>query len=196
MFEEINSIFWIDIKNIGEGRDTTLTKLFQHVAHLGIPIKDNGDFTNIISVNLEDENIKVKDWYGWTQLLGIEKYINQKSTVSKISIKDSGECLQPNESVLYVDNNYLLPIFSEESIKRPSRGFHGEVIYKSTLKLAKNIGSDDMMRFSKKPEQFCHLINGCAVGASVFYKIRTRSGMFNCSNFHVMDNYRIETETE
>lgn len=186
MFEESNKVFWIDITNCDDARMTTISELYQHVSHLGIL----DEFSKYIYVDLSSENIKIRDWYGWTQLLDLEKHIIENGIISEISVNDMKI---PHPFKLYVDHDCHLSVFPKHNVQHPSKGFHGEVIFHPVVKKVEDITDDDTMRVYGRGEQFSHVkCETSSHGPCVVYKIRTKSGMFNCSNFYVMDNYFLE----
>lgn len=135
-------------------------------------------------INLNNDNIKVHDLYGWTKVEYLKKrYISTNEWVKMI-----------------IDEIRISVTMTADSIIAayqpgdPVRGFHGEIKYPYKIRNVNMISAEDMIRITNKPsvdnhDMFFHPIVIQAFHKPEYaYDIYTKSGFYNAGEFHMFCN--------
>ena len=187
MYHGNSWIQWADINSTKVIEDN-INILFQQYSMKAI--EDKLDPENpqlkIFTIDFNDENVKIKDHYGWTQLLLLRKFeINEPILWHTI------KCA--NRVGLFA-NKTKIPVF--RGFNDYVIGFHGDIRYKYDL-----VDFIDIMRSnSKLSNGYIRLINGIKEFKEIefceefeelntcesfsYFDISTKSKTFNCSGIY------------
>lgn len=184
MVHPLTQVQYIDIKN-GQPRYKNINELYQEYSYKVTNISNN-----ISEIDFTNENVKITELFGWTQLLNIRKIIYD-NPINWVEIKAANK---------FIDVSYdeLIPIYKiDDSII----GFHGEVKYKYNLKHYHEIINDDYIRIYRGKDnnnQFIEFtlpeINNTSSNISYGYEIITKSRFFNGNDIHLYSSDIFITE--
>lgn len=176
-------VHWADIDNTEAVKDS-LSALFQRFCVKAI--NDNNppekNIIRISEINFTDKNVKLKDWFGWTQLHKVIKVETRSKVIwDLVKVANREILLAPKTKILV----YKDP--SEYTV-----GFHGETKYHSEIKNRKDLMPGEYIRirngispegeeieFSKDISVIDTKLGNC------YYVIITRSGRFNANDIYM-----------
>lgn len=166
--------------------EKSIRDLFTDYAFYEIPISKDIFEIDLIAFGIK---VKIPDLYGWTDVMKITKYTEEKNLVT----------LRSNNRSVIVNEQDLFPVY-DKSIN-PVYGFHGEIKYSYTL-----------MQIAKMVESNCHKDGACRIindnnidefydinlspagKCNEMYEIITRSRFFNCNGIHLFADDHITLE--
>lgn len=183
MIHSNTKIQWMDI-NDQEFGNSPVSKFFQRYS---VKAKRISDDEEVITFDKSD-NVKVKDWTGWTEVQAIHKIKN---------IDGIWRIIRVGERSLIVSNDATIPVYSSTMIV----GFHGENKYLYIVKEVKDLaeghvirildqsaeatGKDGLVHVELDPKH--HQDDNTTYG----FEIITRSKFFNANKFHMYGSYVI-----
>lgn len=169
--------------------ETSIDDLYKKYIENAIQVNSDECISKIDFTN--NHNIKISDWYGWSQLLCIKRVKVDKWIELIVNQKQ----LQYS---LILGEGMLVPSYNPYN---SSRGFHGEIKYPYELKAVESFTERDILRAWKLVDfkdrsdstdeaEFWHPTfiyphksdNNCG------YIIHTKSGFVNVNKFHLYTN--------
>ncbi len=173
MYHPDTIVHWLDIDKEYVGEDT-ISSMFQYFALLANVNSNRNEvlFKNPNNTSY-DFNVKLKDWYGWTNVISI----------SKTEIPITWRIIELNGlAKLHVCDDTLIPVCS--NIARTFRGFNGEVKYRYEIRKYKELQPTDFFRVRDIVDNnFTDDIRVCGSATTDhYYSIVTKSSFFNGNN--------------
>ena len=163
--------------------------LFSHYAHKMIHHQCRD------MIDLSNDNVKIKDFNGWTQILKIEKWKSHEWLL--LYPCQEGDLNDLHKII--VSPNTLVPAYDIDDI---IRGFHGEVKIGFKLKRADELSSDDKIRFTKVFKNIDSDLQLSSVGKfpiireAVGYDIYTKSKFFNADTILLYGDKDVNISTK
>lgn len=182
-----NKIHILDIDR-NENIHDTIDQVFKRYIHKAT-ISESGQI-----ISFKDDNVKISDWTGWTQLLSIKRIKTNPDWYKIEMIKSENEII--------IDTNHLLPIYNSFITKI---GFHGEVKYKYTLLPANELSSlyERYIRMRGLEDTDGRIIQfdqiksvsnvDSILNENYGYIIETKSKFFNCNYYHLSTETEVKT---
>ena len=177
-------IHWADISST-EVVEDTFSALYQHYSIDSAYVKidsNHKDIQNISEIDFSNRNVKLKDWYGWTQLLKLRRV--------ETKYKICWEELRVANSSLIVSLDTIVPAYS--SPVDYILGFHGERKYPFTPKPYKDMDRNEYLRirggFAKGREvEFTNDIDISSLKeGNHYFSLETLSGTFNANQVYMI----------
>lgn len=179
MIYKLTPIHFLDI-NEGVDYNETAEFLFTHYAHK-INTTEKGE--EIIFAS--NDNVKITDWKGWTQLEKIEKVIHPDWYELEPRVPSGLSKFTP----ITVSSDALIPVYDNHKM---IRGFHGELKFAYTIKTADKLLYPDKIRFVKliDPSGVDNPFSGVSIipkmnSPAIGYNIYTKSKFFNAGIYHL-----------
>ena len=182
MIHHSTPIHFLDI-NEGVDYNKDAEFLFTHYAHK-INVTDKGEEI----VFTDNDNVKIMDWRGWTQIEKIEKSINENWYQLMPIVIPEGLYNHQKFSPIEVSSDTLIPVYDPHKF---IRGFHGEVKFEYKLKKVDQLSSTDQLRFLKlidiygNNHRFSSVTLYPTNSTIIGYKIYTKSEFFNAGVYHL-----------
>lgn len=187
MIHSKTKVQWADV-NRSDVQSGPISLLFQSFTFKA----SRSGFTEIIQFT-DDDNVKITDWTGWTNILCIKKIATSISIPEQprdhhtIYVQDTlwHKLISGNKEII-ISKNATIPIYKPtEAIS----GFHGEIKYPYVIKYPFDIKSGELIRIldidDNTPAGFGEVnINPCS-GCQFGYEIYTKSKFFNANDFHL-----------
>lgn len=111
-----SKVSWIDVKT-GDHHDGTITELFRDYAERIVMAGEHDAY-----IVFRAGEIKIKDWYGWTDLVMIHENSNALDLM--------WHQLHVDNDTLYITGNTFIPIYDPN---KDRAGFHGQQLQEYVL---------------------------------------------------------------
>ena len=184
MHHPTTMIHWADIDS-SEVEETPFSVLFQKYSIDSVSIASKSDeIKSRFEIDFSNRNVKVKDWFGWTQLIKLAKV--------ETKYKICWEELRVANSSLILSLETLVPAY--QSPLDYILGFHGERKYDYIIKPYKDMNRNEYFRirsgFSNGKEvEFTNDISILDLKeGNHFYSIETLSGTFNANQVYMISS--------
>lgn len=170
--------------------NTTIADLYRKYIERSHPTDVLGD-VNFITFD-EERYVKIQDWYGWTDIISIERHSN----IPLRSWRDVS-LFYDHHRKIRVTSDELIPVYEQE---RAMRGFHGEIKYPYILKRSKDLEIDDRLRirdvdYPVRTEFSLIQSNEVPNGDKDYgYRIITKSRFYNANGFHLYGSTIIDDD--
>lgn len=177
-------VSWIDIKT-GKERTDAVQQLFQEYANDARMIE-----AGWFKIYFEEGAVKVKDWYGWTDLISIE--IHQDTT------EYSWHRITVGDKELVANGVSFIPIYNPH---QSTAGFHGQQKHPYILAHVARIPKENAwlrVRYGSEDSDFAEVTRDEFLGEADYpnagYDLCTKSGFVNANDIyiHASDDVNIE----
>jgi hypothetical protein len=164
---------WIDVKS-QEVYKNTIQNMYKMYAHLA-----SKDIVGLDKITFKENNVKITDNRGWTDIIWIRKNNNLEEylTIESTTIPDK----------LKICKRHKIPIYNPEKI---IKGFHGETKYDFDIIRAMNLKEQDSIRIISDELEFINpIITNCETLNTIHgYIILTKSHYFNVNGFYLYND--------
>lgn len=182
MHHPTTMIHWADI-NSTEVLESGFSTLFQRYSVDSVEVSSKkDDIRSIYEIDFRDRNVKVKDWFGWTQLLKLRRI--------ETKYKICWEELKIANSSLILSLDTIVPVY--QSLVDFIIGFHGERKYHYEAKPYKDMGHGEYLRIRNgfvngKEIEFTDDIEISSLKeGNHYFSIETMSGTFNANSIYMI----------
>lgn len=160
-------IHWLDIHD-STSRETYIEAMFQQYSHL--TVSEN----NSLVIRFDDRlNVKIKDWYNWTQAISITKYMRNSLDITWRHIKIANHDL-------CITGDTMIPFYSNVNTDKYTcnvKRYDDKIANVDHFRVRDGVTSDGNDITFVCNEEKLGLMEG-----DYYYRLVTRSGSFNANN--------------